>query len=338
MTPATVPGLLDAMRAAQIIDDREPPPQDEPQDRPWFITLVQGMAGWVSGLLLLLFIGVLLRPDTTGEILTVGIVLTAGAWLLYFIDRNAVFLEQLALAVSMAGQLALASAILEDIHSITVVALTLFALQCAVFVVMPNKVARIVATFFACVAWAYFIRFALWPGRGVDAFFDGDGNLRAPLFGIWTTPASWLLTWAPVIALIITLLVREPRWMASSARVFARPALTGALLGAALAGFSADPLWTALLGSSFAQSQNHPLTLWSLFPLLSIALTLLVAHCAFRLRSFGLLGVAIFAALLRLSLFYYQYGTSLMAKSAIMLVLGVAVLGGGFWLRARAAK
>jgi hypothetical protein len=331
-------GLVAAMRAAQIIDVGAPNPPDQPRDRPWFILLMQGAVGWVAGLLMLVFIGLIWQPDTTPEILTVGIFLSGGAWALYFIDRDNVFLDQLALAISIAGQLALAWALLKDMDSPSAAALTLLALQVAVFFIMPNHVARTVATFFACIAWAYFIRLALWPGHGVDSFFDGYGRARMPVFGAWTMPVAWLLTWAPIIALNLGLLVNETHWMARGARVLARPALTGALLGAALGSFTAEPLWTTLFGAGSGFALSLPLSWWSLFPLLSIVTTLFVALCAFRLRSFGLLGVAVFTALLRLSMFYYQYGTSLLWKSAIMLMLGVALVAGGITLQKRVVE
>jgi hypothetical protein len=336
MSVLSTADLVDALHTAGVIDPTAPPPPDTAHDRPWYLALVQGFAGWLSGILLLCFIGLLIRPDSTATIVVLGVGLTGGAWALYFIDRKAVFLDQLALAISIAGQLALAWGILRDVDSPAVGALVLFGLQCVVFFVMPNHVARVVATLFACIAWAYFARFALWPGygRASDFFFD-SGGARIPVFGVWTMPIVWLLTWGPMIALMITLIAREPRWMSSGIRALARPALTGVLLGAAVGGFAAEPLWFMLFGSGFESMNALPITWWSLFPLLSIALTLLAAHCAFRLRSMGLLGVAIFAALMRLSLFYYQYGSSLLAKSAIMLALGVALLAGGMLLRKR---
>lgn len=335
MSALTTTALVDALRAAGILDADAPPPPDTEHDRPWYLALVQGFAGWLSGILLLSFIGVLVKPDSTPALLAIGVFLMAGAWALYYLDRKAVFLDQLALALSIAGQIALAWGLLRDVHSSTTAALVLFALQCAVFLVMPNYIARIVATFFACIAWAYFLRFALWSSSGHgDLFFD-IGGARMPAFGAWTMPILWLLTWGPMIAAMIALIAREPRWMAGEARLFARPALTGVTLGGALGGFAAEPLWLMLFGSGFESTRSLPVSWWSLFPLLSIALTLLAAHCAFRLRSMGLLGIAIFAALLRLSMFYYQYGASLLEKSAIMLALGVALLGGGMLLARR---
>jgi uncharacterized membrane protein len=73
----------------------------------------------------------------------------------------------------------------------------------------------------------------------------------------------------------------------------------------------------------------------AIFPLLSIALALFAAYGAFRVRSHGLLGFAVLAALLHLARFYYLYGTTLLWKSVIMLCAGAALLLAGFALRDR---
>jgi uncharacterized membrane protein len=73
----------------------------------------------------------------------------------------------------------------------------------------------------------------------------------------------------------------------------------------------------------------------AVFPLLSIGLALFSAYGAFRIRNSGLLGFAVFAALLHLARFYYLYGTTLMWKSVIMLAVGAALLLAGFALRNR---
>jgi uncharacterized membrane protein len=80
-----------------------------------------------------------------------------------------------------------------------------------------------------------------------------------------------------------------------------------------------------------------PFSWWSLFPLLNIALAVFAMYASFRLRNLGLLGVAILAALLHLSRFYYLYGATLLAKAAIMFCVGAVLLAAGVWLHRRLA-
>lgn len=328
-----VTALLDALRARGVIAADAPALAGEAQDRPWFIALLQGVAGWLGGIFLLVFLGTLLRPESTVAISACGIVLLLGAWALYFADRNAVFLEQFALAMSIAGQFALAWAIVKDSDSGVFVAATMFVLQCAVFAVMPNKFARLLAAFFACAAWVYTIRFLLRPGAGDGLTVDDELIWGSSLARGYVVPLGWLLTWVPMIALAAWLVERESRWMAARGRAFARPALSGLLLGLAAAGIVTEPLGIFLLGE---EQLGLRLGWWSLFPLLSIALAVFAMVCAYRVRSAGIAGVAILAALVHLSRFYYLYGTTLLWKSLIMVAVGAALLGAGLVLAKRA--
>ena len=120
--------------------------------------------------------------------------------------------------------------------------------------------------------------------------------------------------------------------MASGLRRYARPLLTGTLLGLSLGGVAAEPFTAFALG---LDTIGMRFSWWALFPLLSVALAMFSAWSAFRLRSRGLLGFAILAALFHLSRFYYLYGTTLLWKSVIMLCVGAALLLAGVALRNR---
>jgi hypothetical protein len=323
--------LMDALRERGVIKTEVPALDAAGSDRPWFIALLQGIAGWLAGVFLLVFVGILIEPDSTASIATCGIILLGSAWGLYYADRNAVFLDQFALALSIAGQIALAWAIIKDARNAALVSALLLVLQCAVFVVMPNKVARTLAALFASIAWVYLIRFWLRPAGG-DRFFADDGLYHAPLLGGASVPVGWMVTWLPLVFGTWWLVRREAVWMARGAAKFARPALTGMLLGLSFGGIVTEPLSLFALG---VEQLGVPFSLWSLFPLLSIALAVYAAHTAFRVGSSGLVGVAIFAALVHLSRFYYLYGTTLLWKSVLMLFIGVALLLGAIALRRR---
>jgi hypothetical protein len=327
--------LVDAMRTRGIIAADAPPAPDLGDERPWFLALLLSFAGWFAGVFVLVFLGLMLDLESTGAILAVGLVLLGVAWALYFADRDAVFLDQLALAFSIAGQFAVAWAILKDVNSALAISATLFGLQCLVFLMMPNKVARTIAAFFACIAWAYVVRFALRPGQGGDLFFDADGHAKIPMFGAWTIPVEWLLTWLPLIAALVWLLRTESQWMARGARAFARPAITGLLLGLALGGIAAEPVTMLAFG---IEALGMRFSWYALFPLLSIALAMFAAYCAFQLRSYGLLGLGVVAALAHLARFYYLYGTTLLWKSAIMLIVGGVLLAAAVILQKHAAR
>ena len=314
--------LVTAMRERGLITSDAPPPPAEADDRPWFISLLLGLAGWLAGIFVLAFIWMLFDVDRANQMLVVGIVLLFVAWLLYLRGRELV-LEQLTLALSIAGQVAIAFYLTNKFDRSVPTMAALLALQLVVFVAMPERVARTIATFLASLAWVWLARFVLRPGERNALYYDPRADFTLPMFGAWTLPVEWLLTWAPLIALLAWLIRTESSWMARRAGDFARPAVTGLVLGLALGGIGAEPENAMTLG---VDDVGREFTWWALFPLLSIVLAVYAAFCAHRLRSIGLLGVAIVASLVHLGRFYYLYGTTLTWKSLMMLLTGAALL------------
>jgi hypothetical protein len=324
VSTAAYTGFVALLRSRGVIPDKAFPTQGA--ERPWFVSLLQGVAGWLAGIFLLGFIGVMFRPESTATFLVLGAVLLIASWVLYRADRNAVFLDQLALAISIAGQFAVAWAVLKDDPSGLSIAVTLLALQIFVWLVMPNKTARTLAALFATIAWVFTVRFLIRPGQGEQLLFDDWDGPAPPLLGAWTVPLGWVATWGPILAMTVWLIRNEVQWMSSGIRNHARPLLTGLLLGLSLGGIATEPFTVFVLGT---ETMGLRFSWWALFPLLSVALAMFSAYGAFRTRSSALLGFAVFAALLHVSRFYYLYGTTLLWKSVIMLAVGALLLLAG---------
>src|SRR5688572_23534125 len=106
--------LVASLRAHALIPTDAPAPPGESVDRPWFVALLQGVAGWLAGIFLLVFVGLIFRPESGAALFALGALLLVAAWFMYRMDRHAVFLDQLALAMSMAGQIAVAASVLKD--------------------------------------------------------------------------------------------------------------------------------------------------------------------------------------------------------------------------------
>jgi len=325
-------GFTAILRAQGVIPADAPEPPVDTSDRPWFVSLLQGVAGWLAGIFLLVFVGLVFKPESGPMIFALGAVLLVAAWFMYHADRHGAFLDQLALAISIAGQIAMAGSVLKDHYTGLSVSATALVVQIFVLLIMPNKIARTLAALFATIAWVYTVRFLVRPGSVERIFFDEQYARDVVPPGAWTLPVAWLLTWLPLLALAAWLILREPQWMAGGLRRIARPLLTGLLLGLCIGAIAAEPFTVVIWG---AESWGRGVDWLAIFPLLSIGLTLFAAYGAFRVRSNGLLGFAVFAALVHLSRFYYLYGTTLMWKSVIMLAVGAALLLGGVALRNR---
>src|SRR3954469_5963839 len=100
--------LVDALRTRGLIGADVPVPEDD-AERPWFLSILMGVAGWIAGIFVLVFLGILLDLNGLRQMLVIGLVLLGVAWGLYFIGRGRVFVDQLALALSIAGQMAIAA-------------------------------------------------------------------------------------------------------------------------------------------------------------------------------------------------------------------------------------
>jgi hypothetical protein len=284
-------------------------------ERPWYVSAVLGFAGWLASLFAFLFVWLLFEPDTAAASALAGAIMLGAGFALYIVNRDSAFFEQLALALSLAGQIALVWAAVEATDSATAGAAFATVMQAALLAALPNRFAKVLSAFFMCVAWALTVRFAWW----------GETGFADPPVGAALAPAliGWFVIWTPIAVGAHILIAREARWMASGARRILRPALTGLVLALALATWTSEPFANfQLLGAPGATRTNW-LALW---PLLAVAAALFGALCAFRLRHGGLIGIAIAGALLHLVQFYYLLGVTLMVKSYIMLVVGIILL------------
>jgi hypothetical protein len=321
MTTMTATELTDALAERGIAVAASQSPLDSASDRPWFISAVLGAAGWVAGVFLLVFAFLLFEPETAAGIGLAGAVLLIAAYGLYFAGRGGSFLEQLALALSIAGQIGLCIAAAEATESAAATAGLTVILQLVLLVTLSNSFAKTLAAFFACVAWALTLRLGWWD----RSLFGAPGEVVA------LAPAllGWVAIWVPVIAAAEWLVRREIDWLATGLRRFARPALSGAIGALAVATWLSEPFAGVPLISSNFGAPNW-LALW---PLLGTGAALYAAACAFRLRSRALLGLAIAGALVHAMQFYYVLGTSLVVKSAIMVAVGTVLLAAAWTLR-----
>lgn len=294
---------------------------DETADRPWFISAVLGAAGWFAGVFVLVFAFLLIEPEGAAAIGGCGAVLLVAAYGLYFAGRGGSFLEQLALALSIAGQIGLSIAAAEATESAAATAGLMAILQLVLLFVLPNHFAKTLAAFFACVAWALTLRLGWWDRSLFGA--RGEAVALAPAV------LGWVAIWAPVIAATEWLVRRESDWLATNLRRFARPALSGAIGALTLATWLSEPFGNMPLLSSNFDAPNW-LALW---PLLGTGTALYAAACAFRLRSRSLLGLAIAGGLLHAMQFYYVLGTTLVVKSAVMVGVGTVLLAAAWTLR-----
>jgi Domain of unknown function (DUF4401) len=317
--------LTDELLRRRIIGSDALAPPTPATDRPWFISIVLGFSGWLAGLFALGFVGVLFRPESAFGYGICGLVLLGAAYGLYAADRKSEFFAQLALALSIAGQIAVAMAVAEATDSETTVAALVTVMQIVILLLMPNDLAKVLAAFLGACAWALTIRFAWWGQH----YYSGDVEPVA------LVPAllAWFLVWVPIMGAVHALVTHEHKWMAGTLRATLRPALTGLLASLCVATWASEPLSVLVLWQQ--GGRTNWLALW---PLLGAAGAVFAAFYAFRLRNRALVGIAVIGAMLHVAQFYYVLGTTLLLKSGIMIAVGVSSLFAGFWLRQRETR
>jgi len=95
--------LWSRLHQAGVVAEPEPPPT---QDMPWYIQLLLAACAWLAAGFLMGFFGMLISGlfDNAGGLLVLGLLCCAGALGLLRAGRDSVFVSQLALPVSLAGQ------------------------------------------------------------------------------------------------------------------------------------------------------------------------------------------------------------------------------------------
>jgi hypothetical protein len=324
MSALTVSDLEAALAERGLLAAAASPPDHAGSDRPWFISAVLGAAGWLAGVFVLLFVYLLFEPESAPELGLAGSILVTAAYGLYRADRRGSFFAQLALAFSIAGQIALCASFAVATESVAATAAIMAGVQLGLLFVMPNALARVLAAFVACVAWAVAVRFAWWDRSWLDT--ETAAVALAPAL------VGWVAIWAPIVAAAEWLVRRERGWLATPLRSIARAASSGVVAALAVGTWAAEPF--ASLPFARADFSNW-LALW---PLLGTAAAAYAAFCAVRFRSRALLGLAVAGALLHALQFYFVLGVGLVTKSALMATVGAALLATAWMLDRRAKR
>lgn len=322
-----------------------PLPAQSATSAPWFVSLLLGLCGWFAALFLLAFVAVGLTPVLTQPLacLVLGGIVLAAAYGLLRRQLN-VFLDNLALAISLAGQALVLWAGLHWLESESAALWWAFALwQLALTVIMPNDIHRVFSAFAAasCVAaglallgWggvyaplALALTATLWlkaltatqdiqrvrmPAWGLTGALLAAQGL-AHVFGAPTSPLALSTSqlWASWQGELLCLLVMLGVWFVLLQRAaldWRRPGVVLSLVGLFLIGLACVPA-----------------------PGLCSAITLVLL--GFALANRLLLGVGVLALLLFASRYYYLLDLTLLEKSGVLLLVAVLMLSVRLLLR-----
>jgi uncharacterized membrane protein len=332
--------LWERLAAADLVSGRMPP--ESPEAGAWYVKAMIAISAWIASLLILLFLGIsLMRVLTSpGRMISVGAIVCVAAVAVLYVRKDNLFLSQLAVATSLAGQALIGIGLFDRQWGGTAPWFAFAVVEGLLAVAAPNCVHRFLATLFA--AWA--VRFGLaqlhvaplFLPLGAAAFvFAARAELRSAWAGwaaetgglalaaLFTIPVAFgEIFWFPAKAAAV--LAGTP-WIAIAALCLVLVWAIAAIVrdnGVALSSRTAVVAFATAIAVSFAA---RPV------PGLIVALIVMVSAYAQGRRALCGLGLAgIVAALCH---YYYALDASLLAKSAALLASGIVLLVAGFAVR-----
>lgn len=283
------------------------------REKPWYLSLAVGFSAWLAGILLLIGFALLLQPDSTGEFITIGVLLISASYALLKLAKDHDFLVQLALCLSIAGQCLVIAGINQESKNAGNLALSCLILQIMMCVIMPSRMHRSMSALFAVIAWAFWFR-SLMLGEDFWELVWQSGVQSQLLHSTGSQLLWWAMTWLPLIALCWLLLKQSAsqHW-----NMLFNPILRGLLIGVASASLISN------FGAVFGAIGTSSVAIWSL---LAAAAAFTALIFSFMLHSKPLMGFCVACVLAHLLHFYYALGTSLLAKSLLMLAIGIVCL------------
>lgn len=322
---------------------------------PLYVMLLQGMAGWLAALFLLGFTASmfawLFEKDNLLLLSSGGMLHCLAAYLLYRIKRSQIFYAQLALALSLCGQLMVAWSVFSHFSADESGAFFVLALfQALLALLMPNFLHRLLSSWFAMIA--------LFWGFNMQGIFGLGSALCALIFTLlWCNEPRWLKRyplWEPLGYGLAFALIQF------SGHLFFRDGFSaiypetepgllqqyGPQLGSGLLILSC----LLFIGFIIRQYKITPLSatgapvlggslllLLGCLPVTGVSAALLVLLVGFHFQRFLLLGTGILALLGFISGYYYNLQITLLLKSLYLLLSGLALLAVYLWIRPKSA-
>lgn len=307
---------------------------------PWFVKALAGFGAWVAAAFLLSFFACVGLWKEEAVMAVFGLVITGGATLLRRGTRGA-FMEQLALALCLAGVAMTQVGIGTELESEVAPAFVQLVLGAALLALFPDAILR----FLTVLAMAAAAVFLLWKGLGelgmqlgllgcavlVHVLLLEQARLRRGRWGELVGPAAFALA-CGVMGALLALNLAGMMYLDLSGHGISTP---DALLTLGLTALTLYTAWRVMkelgLESSgvagaavfVALGLTALLTLHT--PAVITAVGMMVL--AFHRRSAVLLGLAVAFLLAAGGWYYYDLGLTLLAKALALTGSGLVFLG-----------
>lgn len=298
---------------------------------PWFVRVLIGFGAWVSAVFLVLFLFAADLVSESGAAVVPGIVFLVAAFLLRRRAGGSDFLQQLALAVWLVGQVLTILGVGDGYDSVAAAALVSLVVQGATIRWFPDAVARFLATCFAAVSVGALL-------DDVDMPFALDVTVLAVAvpagFLWWRRPAALAGPLAEAVHPVAYGLVTSAflLLLTTFGDPFEHGGGVGLVAGAGLTGAVAVMAWI-LLG----RQVTTPPGLGVIGGLLILGAAMMTSApgvmagvgallLGFRARDRVLLGMAWLFLAVFLTGFYYDLEITLLEKSGLLAASGAVLL------------
>lgn len=341
MKTMTKNDLWSLLQQGSLVHGAMPGPREK--HSPWFVRAMLGVAGWLGALFLVGFVvaGLELTSEI-GAYWVIGAITCGGAAAIFHVSRNGDFASQFGLAVAIAGEVLMLIGMEPwKGDSVTSVMFIIAIQQSILFVVMPNFLHRVWAAGTAALALCFamgrldldalalplltamlalaWLREFERPRRGDLMRAFGYGITLSAMFISYTNPGHWM-DWRDHDGSSLDL---------------------GALRALAYAGTVLTVI--VLVGAAMLLLQREKVTLTSGAGRAALALATVLALASIKAPGLApaslilvlgfangnrvLTGLGVVALLSYLSYFYYALHATLLEKSVLLMLTGVALLG-----------
>jgi hypothetical protein len=319
-------------------------PETGKLDSPWYVKVLLGFSGWLAALFLLCFIGIgfdLIITNSTATFITGGLMIV-GAFALLRISKNE-FVENLALAVSLAGQALVVFALFDGFGLDRIIVWLLVALlQVSLALVMPNFVHRVFSSFVAALAFNMVLSF--W---GLHYAVGGIVLFMAALCWLYefSHPQQMRAKQAIGYGLVLALMLfkgttlygyhRMIDWLdgdfvPNGLELWNKPWLDEIITGMVVL----YVVWHIL--QRYGQPVSERISMTALLGTVllcvvsmkvqGITIGMVIMLLGFAGANRVLLGLGIMSLLFYISFYYYILNTTLLAKSQTLLIVGLVLL------------
>jgi uncharacterized membrane-anchored protein len=316
------------------------------ESTPWYITLMQGFAGWIAAFFMLGFVGsvfgFLFNFENEIALIASGLICCTAAYVLFRTQPDSIFVSQLGLVFSLTGQMMVAWGLLDWVSYQSSMAFFLLAgFQLVLTVVMPHFVHRLLSTWFALIA-------LFWGLNQLGIYGLGAASSCVLFTLVWLNENHWKrfrLLWEPVgfgVALALVqfnghiLFNEDLMSFYGDGKEFASgwwliaPWITSALVAVS---------FTLVISKIFKQYQlslasvtgrlvivGGILLVASGLIALGTSSALLILLVGFAYQRTSLKALGLLALLSFVSWYYYSLNTTLLVKSFILMGTGVVLL------------